>query len=242
VRGLDALETLLFSDDAANACPPQVDINATGQFEALGPDGVRQARAEYATVVVYKALEDVAVLREEWAPEGGDFASALAASGEDGSPYGSADDGLNAVFDALFYLETQTKDAKLGAPLGLVDCGYGSCAEMVETPMAGHSNRWVVENIAGFQALYTGGDGQGMDDLLVALGHEDVHLAMLDALERSALAASGLTIPINEAAAAQTPEAVALHESLSDVSDLLKTDVSTLLFLRIPDEAAGDND
>ena len=242
VRGLDALETLLFSSDESNACPPQVEINATGEFDALGPDGVRHARADYAAVIAHKALDEAEQLLQLWSPDAGDFAGALATAGDAGSPYTSADSGLNAVFDALFYLETQTKDAKLGAPLGLVDCGYGSCAELTETPMAGLSNRWVAENLVGFRALFTGGSGQGLDDLLVALGHQELSDAMLDALDRADEAAAALDIPITDAAVAQSPEALELHAALAEVSGLMKTDIATLLFLRVPDEAAGDND
>lgn len=239
--GLDALETLLFSPPGVNACPSQVDINAYGTWDALGTDGVQEQRARYASAVAAHVAATLGDLRGRWDPAGGDFSGTLAAAGEAGSPYDSAEQGLNAVFDALYYLELETQDTKLADPLGLGDCTT-DCLGLVETPVAGGSHRWVAANLRGFRALFTGGDGQGMDDLLGELGHADVADAVLAALDDADAAAAALTVPIDVAATTDPAPAVALLEAVRGVTDLLEGDVATILALQIPSEAAGDND
>lgn len=242
VFGLAALETLLFSADDTNSCPPQVAINADGSWSALGVDGVRQNRADYAAAVAARVATDANALVAAWDPAQGDFAGRLGAAGSAGSGFKSPEAGLNAVFDALFYLDLSVKGDKLGAPLGLEDCGATSCLSLVETPLAGGSNTWIAENLVGFRALYEGGSGPGLDDLLVELGHEDVAAAMATALDEADAAAAALQVPVDQAVSGDPTAALALHAALDRVTDLLETDVATALLLVVPDDAAGDVD
>lgn len=234
--GLDALENLLFAEPGVNACPGQVDINSSGAWDALGLDGVQQNRADYAVALARGVLDTLDDLVGRW--EGG-FADALATPS---APYGSAQEALNAVFDALFYLETRTKDRKLGGPLGRWDCGLANCLGEVETRLAGGSNVWVASNLEGFRALFTGGDGPGMDDVLRAAGQGALADTVLERLGAALAAAEALELPIDEAIAAEDPAVGALHDALKGVTDLLKGDVATILGMQIPSEAAGDND
>jgi predicted lipoprotein len=240
--GLDALETLLFSEPAVNACPGQVDINAEGTWDALGEDGVQQRRADYAVVLAGGVRDVVAGLSQAWDPAGGDFSGQVARAGEQGSPYASPEQALNAVFDALFYVELQTKDKKLGRPLGLLDCAGTDCADEVETPVAGGSNVWIAANLRSFRALFVGGEGTGMDELVRSLGEPELADAVLSALDQADAAAAALTVPVDVAATADPAPALALHAAVKGVTDLLKGDLATLLVLQVPSEAAGDND
>lgn len=234
--GLDALETLLFAEPGVNDCPGQVDINSSGSWDALGVDGVQQNRADYAVALSRGVLDTLDDLAARW--EGG-FADALAAAS---APYGGAQEALNAIFDALFYLETRTKDRKLGGPLGRWDCGLASCLGEVETRLAGGSNLWIVANLRGFDALFTGGDGPGVDDVLRAAGHGALVDTTLDRLDAALDAAVALERPIDEAVTSEDPRAVALYDALKSMTDLLKGDIATVLGMQIPSEAAGDND
>lgn len=242
VVGLGALETLLFAPAGVNACPPQVDINADGSWDALGEEGVQTARAAYAAALAADVADSLLAIRTAWSPSSGDYAGTLATAGAAGSPYESPDAALNALFDALFYLDQQTRDAKLGAPLGRATCGQTDCIEGIETPLSGDSHRWIASNLVGFRTLYTGGDGVGMDDLLDALGRSDVDDAMTTALDAADDAAAALTVPVDEALSSQLDQATALHDALTVVVDLLKGDVATVLVLTIPTDAAGDLD
>ena len=81
-----------------------------------------------------------------------------------------------------------------------------------------------------------------MDQLLRDLGHGD----LADDFETAYTRASDITsaesgrldeLILNDRAAAE-----ALHSALKALTDLLKVDLTTVLSLEIPKEAAGDND
>lgn len=239
VYGLAALETLLFSG-ATNACPPQVDINAEGLWDALGTDALDAARASYAAAVAGRVAQDVTALLAAWDPAQGDFSGQIASAGADGSPYASDVEGLNAVLDALFYFETTVKERKLGRPLGLETCT--SCAGEVESPLAGDSHVWLQVNVAAGRALFEGGAGYGLDDLLRDEGNGDLTDRVLAAFDAADAAAAALTVPVDEAAAGDPTPAVAVYDAVDGIVDLLEAEVAAVLVLQIPSEAAGDND
>lgn len=240
VHGLDALETLLFSPDGENACPSQVDINASGSWDALGSEGVQARRLEYARALAAKIGVDADTLADAWSPEGGDFSGALAEARE---PWTSQHEALTAIFHAAFYLEVRTKDHKLAPPLGLGTCTTGACLEEVEATLAGQSTAAIVANLDGFRAAFTGGEGDGFDDLLVSLGYEQLATDVLARTEAARAAALALPVPVDAAAQGEHREALlAAHDAVKAVTDLLKTDVATVLALQLPVEAAGDND
>ncbi|MEQ1570644.1 MAG: imelysin family protein, partial [Myxococcota bacterium] len=237
VYGLDALEVLLFSAPGEHGCPPQVDIAAAGSWDALGLDGVQQRRADYAVVVAGGVADTVDALVARWAERG--FGAALAAGT---APYDGQQQALDAVFDALFYVESSVRDRKLGRPLGLADCVGEACLDEVESPIAGLSHRWVAANLRGFRALFTGGGGEGMDDLLAAVGRPELADEVLAATDAADAAAAALTVPVDAAATTDPTPAVALHDAVAALGDLLESDVATTLALTVPAEAAGDND
>ncbi|MBX2801704.1 MAG: imelysin family protein [Myxococcales bacterium] len=228
--GLDALEHLLYAP-ADNVCPNQVDINAEGSWEDAGPDGISALRSAYGRAVVDEVARQVSALQAQWSEQGEDFGTLLSQPGTAGSPYATGQEATNAVFDALFYLETSTKDRKLADPLGLGDCST-ACEALAEGMASDSSAVWVAGNLRGFRLLFTGGQGAGFDDLLRDLGHSDV-------------ADRVLTHTDEALALAEAPDAVideALYEAVKRVTDDLKGDLATAMALRIPAEAAGDND
>lgn len=237
--GLDALEHLLTAGPG-NDCPSQVDINADGTWDALGDAGVAAQRAALAAALTGALQGHTATLLEVWSPDGGDLGAALAL-GADG-PLGSEQASMNAVYDALFYLYTETLDLKLAAPLGLEDCGEDDCADAVELKASGLSTAAIAANLRGFRALFTGGEGAGMDDLLVELGHGDLAESILADTDAALALAEGLGQPIDAALASDPDAVMALYTATKAVGDALKNDVATVLSLEVPAEAAGDND
>lgn len=240
--GLAALEVLLFSAAADNGCPLDVAPNADGAWAALDPGEVDAARAAYARVLADRVAADVDALRAEWDPAGGDFGGKLARAGSVDSPYESDVEGLNAILDALYYLEETTEERKLAQPLGLETCIGDDCLAGAESPLAGQSTRWVQINVDAFRAAYEGGAGAGIDDLLRALGHGDVADRMSASLDAAAAAASALHVPIEVAATDDPETALAVVEALEGVIEILEGDLATVLVLQVPDEASGDND
>jgi predicted lipoprotein len=239
--GLDALEHVLFAGEEC-ACPSPVNPVADGSWDALGAVGVAENRAAFGRVLAAGARAHGEALLDMWSPEGGDFSGQLAVS-DAGSPYASRESALNAVFDALFYLETMTKDRKLAQPMGLKDCDDTLCLEDLEGVASHTALSSIDANLEGFQELFTGGEGAGMDDLLVSLGHSDLSEQILSSLglARATLYAS-LEEPLADAIEGESGELAGFYATLSQVTEALKTDLVTVLALAIPSEASGDSD
>jgi predicted lipoprotein len=241
VYGLDALEYLLFTEDSDNTCPGQIDINATGEWADLGDLGVSKNRSAYAHAIAVHVYQEGLDIHEKWDPYGGDFGAQLSMSGK-AATYEDATTALNAIFDALFYLETHTKDEKLAHPLGLLDCGSTDCLEDLESPHAQGSTAWVHANLVGFQKLFTGGSGTGIDDLLVEMGHQGLADRMNGNLAQAIDTSGSLDVALDALFMKDQATALQLYDEVKAVTDDLKGDLSTVLSLQIPSEAAGDND
>ena len=123
-----------------------------------------------------------------------------------------------------------------------MECSTGTCPEAAEHLISGISAEAVVANLVGFERLFTGGEGAGIDDLLRDLGHADLSDAILAELAHAIETAEALTVPVDEAVAADPAQVEAVHDAVKRVTDLLKGDLVTVLALTIPSEAAGDND
>lgn len=235
--GLDALERLLFVEGDDNACPLQASINTEGSWAALGAEGRQANRAAYAAAVAAGVHADAVELRSRWDDFDVLIADPLAAD----SPYTDGQQALNAIFDALFYVEATTKDRKVAQPLGLVECATDVCPDDAESVLSGGSTTWIAANLEGFRAMFTGGEGQGLDDLLDSRGHGDLATDILAALD-VAEGVAATTGPIDLTVVSDVASVQSLHDAIKGLTDLLKGDLATVLSLEIPTEASGDND
>jgi len=245
-RGLAAIEYLLFDGDTSNACAAGVDINANGSWASLVSSGdLPRRRADYAARASAEVRRRAVQLRDAWEPTGGDFAGQLSRAGLSGSQYNSAQDAINDVFAALFYVELQVKDHKLALPAGLdPDCPTDTCPELRESRWANASRDHIVANLNSARRIFLGGDpsGVGFDDFLRALGAGTLADMMLADIGRAIAAVEA--IPGNlESALMTDPQSV--RDAFSEVktfTDDLKSQFATVLNLEIPREGAGDND
>jgi predicted lipoprotein len=222
--GLDTVEYLLYGPDAL-ACPSQVGLDS--QWDALSAGELGQQRAQFALAVSEHALVQSGEIESAWTSE---FSQAIV---DGAAPYESKQEAFNAVFDAMFYLEKETKDRKLGAAIE-----SGS----FESPESGHSALWIHNNVLGFERLFFMGELSGFDVVLDELGHgdlaEEIRRLTTQALDQS----EGLG-PSLEQALQDTPQDVmALKDTLSELGGYLKGDLATVLSLQVPTEAAGDSD
>ena len=217
--GVDALEQLLFGPEE-DQCVSQVGIDS--DWNALGTEGVATNRVAFAQTV----------------------SAGIRAQAEQGVDLSYADEqeGLNEIIRALFYLDTVTKDLKLARTAGLQDCGTEICPDEAESQVAGASTDAVLANLEGFRLLFTGGDGVGLDDLLIGMGREDLVDDALTQLDEADLAALAVDSSLDVAVVDDLESVLALHDEVKDVTDLLKGDITTVLALQIPVEASGDND
>jgi predicted lipoprotein len=183
-------------------------------------------------------VDDITRLESAWS---NGFREAFTAP--DGTVYSSEADALNAVFHAMFYLESQTKDVKLAHPLGIRDCDADVCPEDLESLYASASIDHIAANLEGFRALFFGIDGsESFDDLLVAAGHEDLVTQVALRLDEADAVIAELDTALVDAISHDLDSALAVHTKVKAVTDLIKNEMSTALLLQVPTEVAGDND
>jgi len=250
-RGLGALEYLLFRDDGGNACAPLSTLNTDGSWAALGDAGVASRRAAYAREAARLVREKADALVAAWDPAGGAFATQLSTAGTTSTLFRSSQAGLNAVSDAMLYLEDAVKDMKLAVPGGLsTDCVAMTCPELLEAPVARASKESVLANLRGFEALFLGApagtDAYGFDDLLVEVGAGALADAMRTELAAALSAVDAVPGSFDEALAlgntAGQAAFVAAYDAVKRLTDLLKTQFLTVLDLELPNRLDADND
>jgi predicted lipoprotein len=245
-KGLAAAEYLLFFEGAENACSPASPINASGQWDALSPSDLATRKAHYASSVGVDVGARVRALVNAWSPDGADFRAQLVNAGGSSSVYASDQAALNAVSDAMFYIEAAVKDVKLARPLGLTDCEEATCPEALESRYAGRSKAHIRNNLLGLRMLMVGcdeGEGVGFDDLLISIGAPAV-------AEKLTLGVSGALAAVDAIVADDLKKALeedrasveALHASVKAITDVMKTDFITVLDLELPKLLEGDND
>lgn len=244
--GLDALEYLLFVATDDNACASPASINDPSNWPALSTDDIRSRRAAYAAAVAAQILAEAGRLVATWSES---FAADFSGAGTKASSFSTAQEAVDEVFAAMFYLDRQLKDIKLAAPLGVGDACLETptCPELVESPHADLSIEAIRANLDGFYALFVGapvgGDANllGFDDFLVELGASELALQMredTDKARASAAAVDGFltTLETNPAALEE------LYDEIRAIAVPLKSQFVSVLNLAVPQEGAADND
>ncbi len=247
VYGIDAIEYLLFHDGPDNQCPSQVTINQSGAWAALSAQERAQRRADYAAAAAVHLAADAKALVDAWEPTAGDFLGTLSTAGESGSPFETAQQAVDELFAAMFYLDLTTKDVKLAVPAGISpDCDAVTCPDDVESPWSGHSKENITANLRAFRRLLVGGEtpeaGIGFDDFLVELGAEALSTAMIEKTDAALTAVASIAGTLESSIAADPTAARDAHAALKAVTDELKSQFVAVLNLRVPDEGAADND
>lgn len=246
VRGLDAMEYLLFSEGDDNACAPNSSINRDGLWQALGSEEIARRRAAYAHALAQLIDARASQLHDAWDPASGDFLKELTGAGAESTTFSSGQEALNALSDALFYLEKETKDMKLAEPVGLADCDADLCPDALESPRSRRSKEHILANVLAFQRAYLGGepgeDGVGFDDLLRDRGADEVADAMNAEIDEAIAAIEAIDGPIEDAINDDKESVIAAHDAVREIVVLLKTQFVSVLDLEIPQRAEGDND
>ncbi|MFT7582519.1 MAG: putative lipoprotein [Myxococcota bacterium] len=250
VSGLDALEYLLFYAGGDNACASAAAINRDGLWTALDSDDLVVRRATYAHVVAVGIRAAADQLLETWrpAPVGDDFGAQLVSAGTTGSVYNSVNVALDDLFAAIFYVDTYTKDAKLGEVIGqTTECETLACGpERRESKWADHSGENIVANLEALQRLFHGGippnDGIGFDDFLVARDGASVSTALAAEIATALEKASNLGASLVSVASSDPPAVEALFTAVGDITDTLRSEFVFVLRVNIPPSGIGDVD
>ncbi len=253
-RGYGALEYLLFNDDLAHTCAPQVPDTAAWNER---PEVERRgARCELARLIAEDAAAAAATLAERWDAEGGDYRATFL----DPDATGEA---LQHLTDGIFAMDLLVKDRKLGIPTGIHDdCSATACPALVESPYARHSFANIRANAVAFKTLFEGGEDFGFDDFIVnenfpevADRFRDNTQAVIDYIDGIDTALYEQVLAIEEGErrtecmnAFSGPDtqaelsACALTGLVKRVTDDLKIDFVTIVGVSIPGGAQTDND
>jgi predicted lipoprotein len=251
VKGLGALEYLLWKSDAGNSCSPSLAINVgnPSPWQKLDPATLQQRRAEYAKAAADDLALHAKALFDAWDPAGGNFHETLRSAGAPGNVFATDQAAFNAINIAMFYLDKQFKDDKLGIPAGIsMDCPSTVCPQLVESPYAQASNDDLRQNLHAFRSLFQGcgGDysGLGFDDWLTAIGRQDVRDNMIRGLDQieQQLGAFDQPLSVMVQAPAELPAVVATHASVVTFANIMKGDYRAALNIELPMAALGDND
>jgi len=247
-RGLPALERVLFAADLEHTCPaggPPDGWDELADAERLA------ARCGYAQAAAADLATQAAAVATGWRADGGDYVGELARAGESGSSLASAQQAANLISDAMFYLDTETKDMKLAEPAGIADNSCGAveepCPDELESRASGQSKENVIRNLEAFRMIYLGdrppdSGGLGFDDFLLGVGASDVAEDMGGRIDAAIAATADIPGTLEEALVADREAVVNAHAQVRAVTDALKSQFLTVLGLEIPDGAAGDND
>lgn len=247
VRGLLAIEYLLFYTGTDNACTSSGAINADGSWAAIPADELTRRKLAYArqaaTLVTQKAQE----IEAAWDPAAGNFLAEFTSAGKGSRTYQSDAIAFNVVSDSLFYLEYELKDIKLAHPMGLRDCANAVCPEDVESSYAKHGKAQLRQNLVGAKLLLAGcgenGSGLGFDDMFYALGQEPIARDMVSGLDQAIAAADAIgNDDLSKAILEERDKVDALYNAVKSVTDRLKNDFVAVLDLEIPRRVEGDND
>lgn len=245
LRGLGAIEYLLFVDSNDNNCSPLSPINAEGTWATFSEEEIATRRLEMAKALARLVHDEAQALSARWRATNGNFIREFLDPTRSGALYGSAQEGLNAVSDAMFYLDKETKDMKLAEPAGILGCEQATCPETVELSYSQTSVTALSANLVAFQWLYQGGEEAsdvGFDDLLVAMGAEAFAQSMATHIGEAIAAVEKIDGPLAVAVESDAADVAAAHVAVKVVTDDLKTMFVTVLDLEVPNRAAGDND
>lgn len=249
-RGLDALEYVLFAPTLETTCPPQA---APPGWEALSTADRQAARCAFAQAAAADLATQAATLLAAWEPAQGNYLGELSSAGQSGSSIDSVQSAVNLVSDAMFYVDSEVKDMKLGEPAGVVmnSCGTAGepCLAELESRFARHSKENVIANLRGLTMLFggdgpdgNGGGGPGFDDFLIAVGAAELASVMSSDMAAALAAAEAIDGTLTDALAADRDSVVAAHAAVKRITDSMKSQFLTVLGLELPESAAADND
>ncbi|WP_419177426.1 imelysin family protein [Catenovulum agarivorans] len=245
-KGLFAQEYLLFKSGTEHSC--RVESGSLVGWNDLPEQTKLERQCNYLQAVQMELNDNVTAWQNSWQQGESAYLNEI--------KQGDAKTAINTLGQALFYLDYQLKDFKLGCPLsvGPSTCPSTDRAEQVEAKYAKLSNQAIEQNLATFQQLFTGAtdslagddeDALGFDDFLKAVGDEEtanvIIKAVTDAQATLATIDSDFATAINSQNQDYAHYAT-LHSQIKVATDQLKTHFITSLAVDLPDTSAGDND
>ncbi len=246
VRGLAAVEFLLYSADASNICPPDHQINAMGLWSALDADELTRRRAAYAQRAAVDLASRARALALAWGLESSTgYRGQLSSAGRESTLFASQQNAFSAIAEGPFFLDIDSKDLRLGTPLGIVNCMDETCPTAVESPYADRGKQHLLNNLAGARSILLGcsaGAELGFDDLLDSAGGALLTTQLREKLAAATLAVEAIEGESLSAALANNPAQLrSAHTTLRELTMFLKTEFASTLRISAQ-RVEGDHD
>jgi hypothetical protein len=254
-KGFPAVEYLLANSNLAHSCPAQVPV--TQEWNSLTEADRKKQRCGLAVTIANDIAEASTAAFGAWSSDDGGYFDSFTSEENVGENF-------QALSDALFYIEKNTKSRKLTVPLGLdSDCSDTTCASLVEAPYLGNSLNNIAINLETFLLVLEGGDGFGFDDIIDEAGFPDVtqrfrdqvqeatenaeanalSLAkQVDLLEANGDGSACINAFANPGSLDEDYPACTLAGLVKRVTDDLKIDFVTIVEVSIPGNVQSDND
>lgn len=253
--GMFALEYLLFSDKGSKSCTTEQSTTVNQWFNDNDAAARQVDRCEYAQLVADDLVTKADAMESAW--NAYDLSTA-------GSTLQAA---ASTVTDALFFIDKQTKDAKIKAALPQAsDESFDASA--LESQFANDSKEAIIANLKGAKRILISNDASantGFDDYFAALGREDITDDMITALDEAIANAEAIDGDIYAAVSGATDANVqscinyandgqysdglsdlmtfcALQANIKTFTDLLKGKFVEATSFSIPASADGDAD
>lgn len=246
-KGLDALEYLLFASSDENLCPDSIAMNRDGTWVTWRdqPGVLPQARKTLSLAILGDLQVQMKALVDTWS-EGGKTRSAFS---EGSAPFADQRQALDEVYASLYYLDQVAKDLKLALPLGLsMDCAQAPCLEDLELYHSKMSREALIANLQGLLWIWSGGSPDqrdvhhGFDDLLNDEGAPELAESLIMQTEGLIEAFQARQDDLATLLETEPAWVEARHQELRTLTDLIKSQLATVLNLSVPHEGAGDND
>ncbi|MBY5990903.1 imelysin family protein [Ferrimonas balearica] len=240
-KGLDALDYLLFN--------PNLDHSCSATTAPAGwndrPEAERAlARCQFAVEVARDLNNNANTLVTEWASYG----PLLKAAGQPGSAFADIHDAVNDLSDAMFYIDSVTKDGKLDKPLQQFAgaCNGADCDALLESPYSRHSIDNIEANLRALKALFAGQLGEqpgtGFDDYLIEVGSEELANQMAADIDTALTTSAGYEQSLAATLNDNPDQVQQTHTEVKAITDAMKVDFISALALELPSTSAGDND
>ena len=228
--GLGAMEYLLFD-------PAGGDAAVLATFSGDGGARRRELLVALAAAMPPKAEE----LRRIWAADGENYAAAFVAADMDA---GELQGSINMLTNQLISDVEQIINDRLGKPLGKRTNG-ALRPDLVEAPYSGATLPRIIATLQGQRAVFTGGDGLGLDDYLDFLGARAddglLSKAITAQFDAAIAALEAIDGPLETAIYDDPAGVEAAYQEVFDLLVLLKADMVNQLGLTLTfNDSDGD--
>jgi predicted lipoprotein len=220
LKGFLAIEYLLFDPVGGDSAVLQA---------VTGEDGPR--RRAFIRAASENLRDQTILLRDAWAPTGGDFVGTLAAAGPGNATFPTVKSAVDKLVNQLIFLAEDVADHQLLVPLGVRNGGVPR-PDLIDANRSGNGMSDLLDNLTGLQNVYFAvyGDrrGQGFSAIVSELNPQTDNVLGL-AIRRSFETATRISVPLEEAVSDE-PELVSRAQVRSkELMQRLEVDLVSVL-------------